>query len=228
MKAYYCFKKINNRWKKFRLSPISVYCFHHVSSKYEEKYMYRPDWVSIQDFKNRILDIKKDGCSFISLSESYEHIKNDYVRRKKYAALTFDDGFASLKEILPWLKENNIPVTLFINGYVLDGKSFRYNSSEKYLTYDDLFSLNYSSIEIGSHGWDHRDLKIMTIDEFASSISRNTELLKKHPRYIPFWAYTYGTHTEDSDRVLYENGLIPVLTDGMVNYNEPNKIHREL
>jgi hypothetical protein len=41
--------------------------------------------MDLASFKNRIIEFRKDGYQFISLSEAYKHLKNDYIRRKKYA-----------------------------------------------------------------------------------------------------------------------------------------------
>ena len=142
--------------------------------------------------------------------------------------MTFDDGYASMKEILPWLFKNNIPVTLFINGKYLDGVSCRSNANEKYLTKEELFTITTPLVEIGSHGWEHVNANEMTVAEFASSVQKNIELLSAHPRYTPFHAYTYGGHNHKVDTELYEAHIIPVLVDGMKNYDDSKYIHREL
>ena len=172
--------------------------------------------------------IQQDGVEFISLTDAYKHICNDYVRCKKYAVLTFDDGYASLNEILPWLEERQIPVALFINGKYLDGKSYRKNLKEKYLTKEELFALTSPLIEIGSHGWEHKRATEMTAEEFAKSLNCNIGLLSEHPNYIPFWAYTYGSHSNNTDDYLHRQGLVPIYIDGMKNYNIIKVIHREL
>ena len=82
--------------------------------------------------------------------------------------------------------------------------------------------------EIGSHGWEHIHVPEMTKEEFATSAERNVSLLQSHPSYIPFWAYTYGEHTLDSDNYLRVQQIVPVYIEGLRNYNEQNLIHREL
>lgn len=213
---------------KLRLQPIRVFCLHHVSKQYAEDLMNRGDWMSIEEFKLKVQVMRQNGVEFISLSKAHKHIANDRIRCKKYAVLTFDDGYASLKEILPWLFENKIPVTLFINGKYLDGQSYRKNPKERYLTKEELFALTTPLVEIGSHGWEHIDANEMTVAEFASSVQKNIELLSAHPRYIPFHAYTYGRHNHKVDTELYEAHIIPVLIDGMKNYEDSQCIHREL
>ena len=68
----------------------------------------------------------------------------------------------------------------------------------------------------------------LTDEEFAESIERNVKLLSAHPNYIPFWAYTYGEHTDASDERLRAQYIVPVYIEGLKNYNEQNLIHREL
>ena len=35
----------------------------------------------------------------------------------------------------------------------------------------------------------------MTEKELEDSMQNNIKILSFHPRYIPFWAYTWGKHT---------------------------------
>lgn len=220
--------KIRRKWIKLRLQPIRVFCLHHVCEMYDADVMNACDWIALDEFKIKVQTLQQNGVEFISLSKAHTHITKDKIRCKKYAVLTFDDGYASLKEILPWLFENNIPVTLFVNGKYLDGKSYRNTPKEQYLTKEELFALTTPLVEIGSHGWEHIDANAMAIEEFASSVQKNIELLSAHPRYIPFHAYTYGGHNHKVDTELYEAHIIPVLVEGMKNYNKTNCIHREL
>jgi len=213
---------------KLRLQPIRVFCLHHVCETYDESTMYYDDWMQIDKFKAKVLSMQQEGVEFISLKEAYIKITNDKFRNRKYAVLTFDDGYASLKEILPWLEKQKIPVTLFINGKYLDGKSYRKNPKEQYLSKDELFAMKSQFIEIGSHGWEHKRATEMTAEEFAESVKRNIGLLSGHPNYIPFWAYTYGSHSNNTDDYLHRQGLVSIYIDGMKNYKEIKVIHREL
>lgn len=220
--------RIIRKWTKLRLQPIRVFCFHYVCEAFDGDSMHECDWMDIEAFKRAIIHMHNNGAKFISMSEAYMRITNDKIRRQKYIVLTFDDGYASLKKILPWLAEQHIPATLFINGKYLDGKSYRDNPKEQYLTKEELFALTSPLIEIGSHGWEHKRATEMTTEEFAESVKRNIDLLSGHPNYIPFWAYTYGDHSNKTDDYLHRQGLVPIYIDGMKNYNEINVIHREL
>lgn len=220
--------KLRRCWMRMRLRPIRVYCLHHVCAEFDPESMYACDWTQIDEFKHKVLAIQHEEVEFISLTEAYKKITNNKFRKAKYAVLTFDDGYASLKEILPWLEKQHMPVTLFINGKYLDGKSYRKTPKEQYLAQKELFELTSPFIEIASHGWEHVRATQQKEEEFANSVAENVALLATHPRYIPFHAYTYGSHNEILDEVLYTKALVPVLIDGMKNYNDRCAIHREL
>ena len=219
--------KLVRKWTKLRLQPIRVFCLHHVCEQFDADAMYACDWMALDEFKQKINTLRNSGYQFISLTEAYHYLKKDYFRRKRYAVLTFDDGYKSLKEVLPWIEEQQIPVTLFINGKYLDGKSYRETPREQYLTYEELFTLTSPLIEIGHHGWEHTAADNMTKDEFTESLQKNIEILSAHPRYIPFWAYTWGRHTRSNDKCLLINRIIPVLIEGNTNYKWISSIDRE-
>ena len=96
------FLAIKRQLLKLRLQPIRVFCLHHVCKTYDGITMYQGDWMQIDEFKQKVLRMRQDGVEFISLTDAYNKITNDKFRNHKYAVLTFDDGYASLKEILPW------------------------------------------------------------------------------------------------------------------------------
>ena len=222
--------KIRRTWTKLRLQPIHVFCLHHVCAEFDAESMEAGDWMQMDEFKEKISAMRQSEIEFISLAEACKHISGDLFRSKKFAVLTFDDGYASLKEILPWLNEQNIPATLFLNGKYLDGKSYRTNSKERYLTKEDLDTLHKLSsyLTIASHGWEHTSALEMSADEFTRSVRQNVERLHTYPCYIPFHAYTWGKHTKDTDAYLQSQGIMPVYIDGQMNYNNHGIIHREI
>lgn len=220
--------KICRKWMKIRLRPIHVLCFHHVSEENDAETMSPGDWMQIDEYKKSILNLQKEGFTFISLSEANKKNAKNLIRCHKYIVITFDDGYATLKEILPWLEEQQIPVTLFVNGKYLDGVSYRENPKEKYLTRDELYALTSPLVEIGSHGWEHKNAHKISEQEFEDIVVRNIAYLSNHPRFIPFHAYTWGRHNQMTDDILKKYHVVPVLMDGLKNYNDDRVVHREL
>ena len=239
--------KIRRKWTKLRLQPIRVFCFHHVSDEYNPLTMWECDWTRTEIFKHNIQKLKAQGYNFISLSEAHEKLKYDWFRCREYAVLTADDGYKSLLNILPWLEEQRIPITLFVNTKYLDGKSWSAINEEQarrvkpnvdmqkdvcpklYLSQEELKQVAaMSNVTIGMHGHEHLDARKQTIEEFKMNVERCQSALKDVPHTIPYLAYTWGRHNAEKDRVLQEMGLIPVLISGTWNYNNTNYIDREL
>lgn len=222
--------RIKRKLMKLRLQPIRVFCFHHVSDSFDERYMEQIDWMQTGSFMQRIESLQGEGYKFISLVEAQEKLKQDKFRCKKYAVVTSDDGWATLRNVLPWLNEQQIPVTLFLNPAYLDGKHYRNSDKEQYLSSEEVERLykQYPLVTIGSHGWEHVDATEQTEEEFRASIERTQDYLSKLPNYIPFHAYTWGRHTAKTNEILAEAGMKPVYMDGGKNYNDCDVIHREL
>lgn len=219
--------KVLRKMMKMRLHPIRVFCLHHVCEQFDSDAMFACDWMALDEFKRKINALRSKGYQFIPLTAAYMHLKKDWFRCKKYAVLTFDDGYKSLLEVLPWIEEQKIPATLFINGKYLDGKSYRETPKEQYLTHDKLFALTSTLIEIGHHGWEHKSVKEMSHEELGDSLYKNIEILSSHPRYIPFWAYTWGQYTEDANTYLKQVGITPLIITGQCNYSFNGQIDRE-
>lgn len=221
--------RIKRKWMKFRLQPIRVYCFHQTSETFDESTMYSGDWTQIEQFKRNIEQLKKQ-YTFIPLREAHQKLQHDAVRCKRYAVLTADDGWASLKNILPWLAEQQIPVTLFVNPAYLTGEQTRENGMRGLLTKAELKDLldKYQNITIGSHGWDHTLTTEMDINDFGKCLQKCQTYLQKIGKYVPFYAYPCGKHNKYHDDCLYQEGIVPVYINGQKNYRYDGGIHREL
>ncbi len=214
---------------KLRLRPIHVYCMHHVCAEFDAESMHEGDWMQIDDFKRKIQTMRQDGVEFISLSDAYRHICEDKIRRSKYAVITFDDGYASTKEILLWLRDLQIPVTLFINPAYMDGKHYREKENERYLTKEDIARLleECPLLTIGSHGWEHKDNSKMELMEFANNLDQAYDNLRCYNVLMDFYAYPNGKYSRETDALLHERKICPLRADGLYNIDDKTQIHRE-
>ena len=157
-------------------------------------------------------------------------MRKDWLRCKKYAVLTADDGWASLKNILPWLNEQQIPVTLFLNPAYLDGMHYRNSDKEQYLSAEEIAQLykQYPLVTVGMHGWEHKNATKQTEEEFRESVEKSERNLKVLPNDVPYFAYTWGRHSGTTDDILLKRGITPVLVMGGQNYSNFQIIDREL
>lgn len=221
-------RKISRRLERMRLCPIEVFVFHAVTDEFDETLNMRVDWTSTEEFKRNIISYQSQ-YEFISLTEAYSKLCKNLCRREKYAVLTCDDGFESVLNILPFLEERYVPTTLFVNPRYLDGVSKRANYAQcpRYVSASDLSQLQSQYIEIGMHGYEHLDAVKQSPEEFIESVDRCVSILGDHPRYIPFFAYTWGNFSDSTQLILKEKNIIPVLTDGQGNYRYKEGISRK-
>ena len=213
--------------------PIRIYVFHNVSDAHDELLCGIDDWTQTERFKQNIEKLSQQ-YTFISITEAYHKLRHDWFRFRKYAVLTTDDGLASVLNVLPWLEEKKIPLTLFINTRyweqdklkpihlerlqkIAPNADIEKIAKELYLSKDQIWSLASSSIEIGLHGHEHLDAKTINEQEFETNIEQCIEQLVSHPRYVPFYAYPWGMGTSESKEYLLSKGIVPVMVDNDVN-----------
>lgn len=213
-------RKIQERIRHLLLKPVRVFCFHQVSDSFDPDTMWECDWTQTETFKQKILSFKKD-YAFIPLTEAHQHILRDRFRFKNYAALTADDGWESLKSIIPWLAGQGIPITLFLNPLYLDGHHKQIRETEKLLTLNEVKQLvgDFSPfVSVASHGWSHKDCLLMTEEEFIDNVNDAEDVLKTIDGHIPFYAFSFGKYKKTHLEYLKKRELIPVLMNGEKNY----------
>ena len=222
------FERLKHGLLRMRLHPIPVFVFHQVSDVFEPDTMWECDWTQTEVFKRTISALMRK-YTFIPLSEVPEHLAKDKWRFRNYAALTSDDGWASLKNILPWLVEKKIPVTLFLNPSNLDGRHWNSRETEKLLTREEVMEIvndGFPYISVASHGWIHRNCKTMTPEEFADNVQKAEDALADFPTKVPFYAFASGFHRKVYLAYLRERQLTPVLVSGRNNEQDPTIIQR--
>ena len=229
MESNLLISKVRKKLLTFRLKPIRVFCFHQVSDEFEPEKMWKCDWTQTKVFKNRVLELKKQYI-FVSLMEAYNHIVNDRFRVKNYAVLTADDGWESVRNIIPWLAEQGIPVTLFLNPLYMDGKHFQSRTTEEFLTREEVIELTarYGAyVTIASHGWSHLRCSKMSDDEFMENVQSAESELMDISGKIPFFAFPFGSYSMSNLVQLRKCQLVPVLIDGRENCQDTTCVHRE-
>lgn len=233
------FRKIRSFW----LRPIDVFVFHKVGKEYQPFYGGIGDWTEIGLFKKNMDRLQKRYI-FVSLEEAYLHLQKDILRFKRYAALTTDDGYQSVMDVLPWLESRGIPVTVFLSVKYLDGESYDpwfdkcwvgisdekkkalvngMYIQKKHLDSEELCSDN---VALSIHGYGHDDVSIFGLNDFEFYVDKCLASLKSHPRFASFYAYTWGRHSIITDKVLREKKIVPVLCDGLHNWRFNGVLHR--
>jgi peptidoglycan/xylan/chitin deacetylase (PgdA/CDA1 family) len=120
------------------------------------------------------------------------------------AALTFDDGFASVHEhALPVLRRHALPATVFLVAETLTpaGRTVDWvdrpppDGPPETLTIDQLHEMAEAGVRFGSHGFSHRRLPDLADHELEEDLRRSREVLAEVlGEASPFLAYPRGLH----------------------------------
>jgi peptidoglycan/xylan/chitin deacetylase (PgdA/CDA1 family) len=113
--------------------PIPIFVFHQTGTDFNPLVDYEPIWSSMELFKQNIACIQKK-YKVISLKKANMLMTRPILLRR-FAVITFDDGYQSSLNAIDYLIENKIPCTWFINTAYLDQKSFSIVDADIYLNH---------------------------------------------------------------------------------------------
>jgi peptidoglycan/xylan/chitin deacetylase (PgdA/CDA1 family) len=135
--------------------------------------------------------------------------------------VTVDDGSPCLlRHALPILQACGIPAVAFVPAGELDrcdhGIASSRETAEARMTWAELDVLTKAGITIGSHGWTHRSLAGMPIEQAREEATRSRECLEAHVGLpVTAFAYPFGRradYTAATGRILLECGYACAFT----------------
>jgi peptidoglycan/xylan/chitin deacetylase (PgdA/CDA1 family) len=135
-------------------------------------------------------------------------------RRRPMAAITFDDGFRSVRtEVLPFLDSKGIPFAAFVcqmaieTDSLLNGPQHQLTQGGRervFLDRDDVLALLKAGVTIGSHSTSHRNLARCSAIELEHEIAENKQYLETLIGLpIPDFAFPYGKSKHYNSAVIH-------------------------
>lgn len=108
-------------------NKLIILNFHQASPAFNALYNHPYIWSSLDFFKKQMAYLK-ENYEIISLQRGFDELREDKLKGTKIA-LTFDDGDKSVGTyIAPYLTEQQIPATFFINSaYPAEKKGYWFN-----------------------------------------------------------------------------------------------------
>lgn len=102
----------------------AIFMLHHVREPSKDAFRPNQHLEITPEFLVRAIErIRANGYEIVSLDECVDQLKTGYGR-KRYAAITFDDGYRDNAQVaLPILKEMGVPFTIFISSGLVDRTS---------------------------------------------------------------------------------------------------------
>jgi peptidoglycan/xylan/chitin deacetylase (PgdA/CDA1 family) len=194
--------------------PIMSLLYHRVADTHPNS------WTIDRDRFRYQMDWLKNNFELVTLSEAQRRIAAGKNIRPTLC-VTFDDGYAENCDFaIPWLIENQIPVTYFVTtDNILTGSPFPHDVERGHSlppnTVEEIQQMAAEGIEIGAHSRTHADLGAnLTDDELRSEITgskRDLEAILGRP--VNYFAFPYGLHqnmTTAGFRIAYEAGFAGV------------------
>lgn len=118
-------------------------------------------------------------------------------------AITFDDGYASLADIVrPVAKDHGLAPAVFLNtGWIGTGERKRSEAAlghypdETFMSWPDVEALARDGWEIGSHGIEHLDLTVLERPAIDAELTRSKLMIEQRlSRPCPGFSFTWGRH----------------------------------
>jgi peptidoglycan/xylan/chitin deacetylase (PgdA/CDA1 family) len=164
-----------------------IFAYHDVSAASAPHHS--PHYSTDPDTFERHLDLLQRHFSLVGLDDIVSTEGNGSPTGRPRAALTFDDGFASvLHTVRPILARRGVPFALFLNRRAVLENHLHYQApfgapavpagTRVYLDGDQVAELARAGILVGSHGTDHQPLAGRSADELQARIGDNKAYLE--------------------------------------------------
>ena len=155
--------------------------------------------IRINDFKEHIELIKKDGIKFVNPS-NFENELNDKKKERK-VLITIDDGYQSFYDnAWPILKKNKIPFILFV--------STREVGKRGYMSWENIREIEkYDFVEIGNHSHSHDYLIDFEDQEIENDLKKSISIFKNEiGKNSAFFSYPFGEYSLSLKNIVIELG----------------------
>jgi peptidoglycan/xylan/chitin deacetylase (PgdA/CDA1 family) len=166
---------------------VPVLCYHQIrdwrptDSKQSKDYI-----VPVKAFEEQIKMLADSGYHTISADQLYDYLNNGAALPVKPVMLTFDDTDLPQYTIAKPVMEKYGFKGLFFIMTVSLGRP-------NYMSREQVTALANAGNEIGSHTWDHKNIKQFTDKDWAIQIDKPTKTLKAlSGKSIKYFAYPFG------------------------------------
>ena len=179
---------------------MSILCYHAVQPGWTAPMSIEPTTFAAHatwlDRRRRVLP----------LSTAVQRLGPRATLRGRDAALTFDDGFASVHEhAFPLLRRLHLPATVFLVARTLQDPETPVDWVDhppaeplQTLTLDQILEMQTAGVSFESHSLGHLDLTSLSYAQCVEDLRRSKEILEDHLRRpVTLLAYPRGRHDAD-------------------------------
>jgi len=158
-------------------------------------------------FENQLQTLEKNNYKTLFMSEAAKDIRTGHKLDKKNIVLTFDDGYEDFyTEAFPLLKKYNMKGTVYVIINGLDKKGYLTKAQVKEMAASGV-------VEIGSHTFNHPDLRILKKKDAKFEIQASKKILEQiSGKPIYTFAYPFGYYKPEFFSELSEAGYEAAVT----------------
>ena len=156
--------------------------------------------IRINNFKEHIELIKKDGIKFVNPSNFENELNNNKKERK--VLITIDDGYQSFYDnAWPILKKDRIPFILFV--------STREVGKRGYMSWENIREIEkHDFVEIGNHSHTHDYLIDFEDQEIENDLKKSISIFKNEiGKNSAFFSYPFGEYSSSLKNIVIELGF---------------------
>lgn len=167
---------------------IPVLCYHQIrpwaagDSAYNKRSLICPP----ENFRRQLDGLVEAGYTSITPDAYLAHVRTGAALPAKPVLLTFDDGKDSQPLVAaPELTRRGLTGTFFVMTVVIGNPGW--------ITATQIRAMAGAGHTIGSHTWDHHDVRKYTDKDFDTQFVKARETLRKHSgQAVETFAYPYG------------------------------------
>lgn len=193
---------VNDAPTILKLKQVPVLCYHQIrdwrptDSKQSRDYI-----VPVDAFKSQIKMLADSGYHTILPDQLYDYLVHNTPLPSKPVVLTFDDTDLDQFTIAyPEMKKYGFKGVFFIMTVSL--------GRPHYMSRDQVKALSDDGNIIGSHTWDHHNVKKYTGNDWAIQIDKPTQQLESITgKPIHYFAYPFGLWNKEAIEQLKKRGF---------------------
>jgi FkbM family methyltransferase len=154
--------------------------------------------ISVDQFEKQLDLLHRGHFETVTLERLFQIIEGDRPYPRRMAVITFDDAPRSFIQLaLPALLARKMTASVFVPAAEIGGTN-RWDTARGFperavMTENEIREIMDAGIEIGAHGWAHRDLTRCSDAELHEEIFDSRREMQRRLGLAPdFFAYPYG------------------------------------
>lgn len=206
---------LNQKFRTSNTAKVPVLMYHHLLQKKENAFLNNSVILNLENFKEQLNYLSKNGFQTVSLADVEAYIKGDIKLRDKTVAITFDDGHKTNHlYALPLLKQYGYQAGAFIITSRITNYPSTFNPyGLQSLSVPELYEMK-SNFQIGSHTANLHQLSknkshVLTREP---SVVLNDFMISKKYLNTTYFCYPFGQYTKETIQLLKKAGYSSAYT----------------